>query len=153
MGVSGDKRIGRVGVALGVAAMLLLSLAGCVHQLLPATVSPLEVSQIVGTWVHFEDDDAVSEITFDADGGVELDFPEADLIQFFGASEFVDGTWEIQQASDGRWLVVLFGESADGENLDNELGGLDRASGMVLFLTLGDPDEARYYEFERAPAS
>lgn len=145
-------RIGRGAATLGV-LWLVLCLAGCWHPALPATVESLDEDQVVGTWVHLEDGVAVSQITFQAGGLAEFEFEPSDLVELVGASKFLDASWEIREEFDGRWEVVMFGDSAQGERVSLTLGALDRTSGPVLFITLGDPDEARYYEFERQPAN
>jgi hypothetical protein len=128
---------------------LMAALSGCFAG--TPSVDTLSKDEVVGVWVHHERGQEDAEITFNADGTASIDRLTAELREEFRTTEFLNGTWQIEARGDANQpSVVVVGENKAGDGVDTWANVRQERSGLVLFFTIGDPDEGRYYDFVRA---
>lgn len=147
---------------LAIAAIALLALTGCGQYAAPyAPAFPPDSDDLVGTWVHDEDDTSRgATITLDADGTMSFKSIPSEVIEGNSGEDYEwrssddlasgQGSWIFeadQTAFDRLHLYASFDEShpADAASTWLDFGtGLFGGASSINFI-IGDPDQAEFY--------
>jgi hypothetical protein len=130
---------------------MVLLLTACSPSVTPA----LSASELVGTWIHANDDGSISRLIFDADNTLVAESVPADVLRSFPDGLGDDaGHWVISDepfAEDLPTIKVSFDSASGDFQWDENFYIRGDLGARTLFLILGDPDNRDWFDFSPSP--